>query len=375
MKIDINTVDRENFIVSPQIIGGEQVFLVNPTFSTKWNKENLHFRSSVWDKDGNPVSLGFKKFFNAFIEHPEITPPPTALKGARLTTKMDGSLLIISKWKGNLIVRTRGTVDARRMENGHEIDLLLAKYPNILADNAETWDYSLLFEWVSPANVIILTYPEPDIYLIGKVFHSNYQLETQDNLDTLAQKLNVKRPEYFTFDTIPDMVKSIEALQDKEGIVIYFGENQNQLLKLKSISYLAKHRFKSQASLDNTVDLYFSYGCPDHQTFTDSLVKQFDFECMQMVEPFCGKIVSAKKRVDELTTNMHNFVQPLKTISRKEAAAQIIGTFGNQAGYCFTLLDNKPLAEKDLKKLVFAELENSQKTGNMNHEILHLSTE
>ena len=166
MKIDIEKdIDRESFMVHEHIIAGEVVTLVQPkSIGAKWNKNNLHFRSSVWNYEGELISASFPKFFN-WGEQPDLSPVPNSLKNATVVEKLDGSTLIVSKYKGQYILRTRGTVDASTMANGHELELFKEKFLKSLThDTPDTWNVSILFEWVSPINKIVLNYAIPQIY-------------------------------------------------------------------------------------------------------------------------------------------------------------------------------------------------------------------
>jgi len=136
MEIDISQIDLTKFIVSPRTFAGELVYLVIPqNMGCEWDSSNLHLRSSVWSADGQPVSLSFKKFFN-WMEKPELTPPPSSLKKCELIEKIDGSTLLVSRYKGQLMARTRGTVDAREMEKkwASENDRIMKEYPALPED-------------------------------------------------------------------------------------------------------------------------------------------------------------------------------------------------------------------------------------------------
>ena len=120
MKVDLNTIDRESLMVHPHVVAGETVFLVQPQhIGAKWSRDTLHFRSSVWNEKGELVSASFPKFFNNG-ESPDLYPNPESFSDWVTPEKIDGSTLIVSKYKGQLIVRTRGTLDATRLDkNGH----------------------------------------------------------------------------------------------------------------------------------------------------------------------------------------------------------------------------------------------------------------
>ena len=353
MKIDLSKIDRENFIVDEHIWNGETLYLVIPNhIGAKWDVNNLIFRSSVWNSLGEPVSLSFKKFFN-FLEHPELTPVPMTVNDVQFVTKMDGSTLIFSSYKNKLIVRTHGTIDATLMElNGHEIQYFLDKYPTVQEYVHNNSNVSLLFEWVSPLNRIIIDYTEADIILIGAINHEDYSNWTQDNLDVLAKTLGVKRPEIYKFDSIDDCINTVKTWTDKEGICIY-SEGSQYIRKTKADLYLRMHRFKSEASLENTLELYLEANQPSYQEFESLLITQFDYECFNLVRGFASTISDAKKEVGNLIDKMIQFVEPLKSVIRKDAAIKITSSFGTtgRSGMCFTILDGKPLTIDQIRKL------------------------
>jgi hypothetical protein len=356
MKIDLNAIDREQFMVHPHLIGDEVVYLVQPQhIGAKWTRDTLIYRSSVWNQQGEPVSLSFKKFFN-WAEQPDLAYTPfslTANGGVNLIEKIDGSTLIVSKYKGQLITRTRGTLDASKAEkNGHEIQLLKDKYPSAF-DPKE--GFSLLYEWVSPLNRIVLDYGvEPDIYLIGIIKHEDYTYVSQDNLDKVASDIQVKRPKTYNFNSIKEMLEAVEAFQGEEGVCVYCNRDQD-IRKVKSASYLALHRFRENANIETVVDLYGEFGYPEYQAFEEQLTSKFDYECFNMVRGFASQVCEAKKQVDKIVEGMHRFIEPLKTKSRKDAALTIQKAYGetNRASFCFTLLDGKPLDKDKIKKLLY----------------------
>ena len=127
--MNITPPDPTQFIYRPVTIAGDECVLIIPNhIGVKWTKQNLMFRSSIWkinsEADWTPVSLSFKKFFN-WDEQPDLDYTPFSLAangGCQILEKCDGSTLIVSKYKGELIIRTRGTADASFMENGHELE-------------------------------------------------------------------------------------------------------------------------------------------------------------------------------------------------------------------------------------------------------------
>lgn len=362
MKVDLQAINRENFRVDPHVIGGKQVWLVQPVhIGAKWSKDTLVFRSSVWDDNGELVSASFPKFFN-WSEQPDISPVPTSLKNTTVVEKIDGSTLCVSKWDGEIILRTRGTVDATKLDNGHELEIFKYKYlPRIdVTGLPSTWEVSYLFEWVSPQNKIILNYgDEPEWYLVGIVSHKEYSLDPQWNLDLLAKQIGCPRPPSYSFPSIEDLMKNVEQWKGKEGVVVY-SKNDQVLHKIKAFSYLAKHRFKSEATLENTLDLYFQMGKPSYSDFSIQLQTTFDYECFEMVRGYVSQICDAYKQVQQIVNGFEAFVNnTLKPLSNRKAQAEkVLASYAatNRASMIFALLDGKPLSDDHMKKLFWQVL-------------------
>jgi hypothetical protein len=360
MKIDLDTVDRESFMVHEHIISGEVAYLVQPKhIGAKWKKDNLHFRSSVWNYDGELISASFPKFFN-WSEQPDLSPVPNSLKHCTVVEKLDGSTLIVSKYKGQYILRTRGTVDASTMANGFELELFKDTILSKLQDNNDTWGYSIIWEWLSPINKIVLSYgDEPMWKLIGFINHTDYSLATQDMLDLMAKKYDLLRPEIYTFTDITDMLQIVDKWQDREGVCLY-SKNGQTIHKIKSAIYLIKHRFKSEATLENTLDLYFSYDKPLYQEFESKLTETFDYECFEMVRGYASQICDASKEVNKIVDGFKSFIDnQLKVLStRKEQAQKVISSYSesNRSSMIFSLLDGKTLTADQHKKLFWQVL-------------------
>lgn len=361
MKIDLQSVDTTQFMIHQHIIDGNVLHLIQPQFiGCKWTQANKHLRSSVWDSDGNLVSAGFPKFTN-WGENPDNFPVPTSLKDTTIVEKLDGSLLIVSKWKGKYILRTRGTVDATQLDNGHELEIFHEKLiKSITHDTPDTWNVSLLFEWVSPNQRIVLNYGDsPEWYMVGIVNHENYSLDSQKDLDMWATNHGFKRPVTYTFPTIEDLISNIEGWKGKEGVCVY-SKNGQSIHKIKSLEYLTKHRFKSEATLENTLELYFSMGKPEYQEFEKKLIETFDYECFEMVRGFISTICDASKQVQNIVDGINVFVNNtlLHLPSRKEQAVKVISSYGNtnRSAFVFSILDRKSLNDDQLKKLFWQVL-------------------
>jgi hypothetical protein len=340
---------------------GNKILIHRKEAGVKWNDKNKYFRSSLWDKEtGKLISAGFRAFVN-YGEQPDFE--PIAKESTfRAITKVDGSLLIVSNHKGELIVRTRGTVDASQLENGFEIELLKKRYPKAFYNEwIEDGLYTLLFEWTTPTNQIVLNETaEPTLWLIGMVSHSDYSYIPQHNLNIYAKEMGVERPKSFGIrlgDNIEEFKKSIEPLKDIEGVVIYdepAGDETNQILKkIKTLRYLELHRvFTGIKTVDHLFDVFVEYNQPPREEFEKQLATNFEWELVTTLKPLLDglyeKTLIIAKKVFWVIMYLQNpdFVE----LDRKGKAQKILELFPEYAWIGFSLLDGKELDPHKLWK-------------------------
>ena len=358
MKIDLSLVDSEQFMVHQHFVGDHSVALIQPVhIGAVWQKDTTIFRSSVWDMEGNPVSLSFKKFWN-WGEKPELAPIPPSLYGAELLEKLDGSTLLFSRYKGHTVIRTRGTVDARKQENGYEIDYLIQKYPKFVEflETFETTPCTYAFEWLSPSNKIVINYgDEPQMVLTAIIDHMSYTYVPQNSLDDWAVKLELPRPKRYAYNSIEEMKAAVEAFSGLEGLCIYHREGQ-EILKVKSAEYLAKHRMKSELSnIEKVIDLWFIAGRMPYQEFFDYCSKTFDHEIATDARGFISTICDGWKEVLTIEKSMREKALELDGLPRKAQAEIVLQKWGqtNRASFVFRILDGKEWNDDIYKKLLY----------------------
>ena len=352
----------EQFNLKDCVIAGDECVLVTPKdMGVDWNDQNKYFRSSIWRKsDMKPVSLGFRKFMN-YGEKPDFE-PLNPEDGVRAIQKIDGSCLIVSKYKDQLIIRTRGTVDATKLENGYEIAHLILKYPKAF-DNEwlDSEHYTLLFEWTTPTNRIVLQEStEPTLWLIGMVFHDTYTYVSQFNLDTYAKEMEVSRPKSYGImlnGSIEDIKKRIEPLQDIEGVVIYddkAGSDSGQILKkIKTLRYLQLHRvFTGVKTVDHLFELFVEYGQPQRENFEALLATNFDWELVTSLTPLLDQLYTKSKYIADKVLWIIMYLQnpDFVALDRKGKAQKIMEYFPDCSGIAFAVLDNKNIAPEKLWK-------------------------
>jgi len=295
-----------------------------------WTPKNVWWRSRVETLDGQVVSQGFGKFFNVgqgpddlriaindiaqAIEHND----------ALATLKIDGSLLIRSVYNNKVYLRTRGSFGYSHLENAFEIDTeFTKKYPKLF-DVGFAKNHSLLFEWVSPFNTIVIKYPEPALYLIGAVDHRTMSYVRMSELTEIGQILNIPVTQFFplTSQGWADLYTDLEKNKDIEGYVIRLRHEQS-LVKVKCAHYLTKHALKSNLTTEKLADMYFQYGRPTFSQFVDKFKESFDEEITMWAMPAISTLYDGVRELEAIEQHIQTKVTNWKTArERKETEAR-----------------------------------------------------
>jgi hypothetical protein len=347
--------DPEQFKFKDCTIAGDECWLINPNdMSTAWDDDNARFRSCIVRKSDNfVVSQGFAKFTN-FGERPDFQPWDNSWK-IEARHKIDGSLLIVSKYKGELIIRTRGTVDARQLDNGHEIDLLIKKYPKAF-DNHLLYveHYTLLYEWTTPTNIIVLReHDEPTLTLVGVVDNIDSVYYSQRALDLFAKDLSVNRPEKYEYNSVEECILDVAAWSGKEGVVLYSPDGQT-LKKIKADEYCELHKLATGIKgIKQVLDVFLaSPKFVEEKEFYNYISTTLDFEIAEKCKDFIGEVTEAYGKFIHSVNTVERAMEYISKLdSRKKQAMAIQEHWDGWLIPCaFSLLDNKPLDDKLVKK-------------------------
>lgn len=356
MHLDLNVINKEKFSIRSKEIGGEEFTLITPLKSgsgaIEWSQETLFFRSAIVDKNGEVVSLGFPKFFNSG-EREDLFPSPQDLTGCEVIEKMDGTLLTATVINDVVVIRTRGTFSAYEQPNGQEIDVLKAKYPKVWACFRS--HFSLIFEWVTPTNRIVCDYgKEPDLYLIGGIYHESGKIFRQSELDFLSRAMGVKRPRTFQFNSAVELVEQVKGWTDGEGVVVYSNHGQT-IHKYKSVKYLEHHYMMSQVrSIRAIADFYFKWLPKNREEFVNKLVEQFDYEVAVTASDNIDKLYSRLAAVQAVYEKARCIMATQKGKARKDVASfvQTDPWCKEHKQYCFLAFEDKPLPQETLRRKV-----------------------
>ena len=334
-------LETEGFMVKEHELNGKTVYLITPQhIGCTWTKNNLIYRSSVWDENGDAVSLSWKKFFN-FGEAPNVVEDPDNIVGCPIMDKRDGSTLIVSVFNGDWVIRTRGTVDATNLTNGYEIEQLKAKYPAFfnydVKDEITGMDVSVIFEWETPNNRIVLNNcDEPQLILTGIVFNKYYRYYNQEAVDAMAKMWKLERPARYEFKTLAELLDGIKDATGIEGCCLYFNDWQD-IKKIKSTEYLKLHAFKFNmaGSYKPLCEYIVSLGKTTVDEVKEHIIETYDFECWEFIEDKVTKVIDEFNDHLCVITSIYYVVRNIET--QKEFAQYVMSKYKDYSGYLFEM--------------------------------------
>jgi hypothetical protein len=350
--------DSEQFNFKDVTVAGDDCWLITPKdMSVKWTDDNARFRSCIVRKSDNTVvSQGFGKFTN-FGEQPNFQPWEDSWP-VKAVHKLDGSLLIVSQHNGKLVIRTRGTVDARLLTNGHEIEGLIARYPDVFDNNFLDNGYSVLLEWTSPTRIIVLReHDVPTLTLVGMIFNKTAQYVSQQSLDDLSKLWCVGRPKCYIYNTTRECILDVQNWIGKEGVVLYSPDGQT-LKKIKASHYCHLHKIAAGiCNVKSVMELFLAsprFICAND--FYNYVVDTIDYEIAERIKPEIKTVVHAYNCYVQKREEMNNWANTLHAYNtRREQAYAITQKYDDwRKAHCFNILSEK---QTDDTCAIFYELE------------------
>lgn len=330
MRIKLDALDRERFHVDKRELEDVgEVYLITPNEAFfGWAEEELHLRSLLCLPDGQVVSAGFPKFYNYGENKASDAISEEALASQHLawTPKVDGSLIIRSVINGKVHFRTRGNHTLGEFTEP-VLKLIQDKYPILLDPTltARGRDESWLFEYVGPANQIVVRYEEPELIALARIDFSGDYLKVDDadlwchlGMKTLeAQQLDT-----FTPASIKDMLLS---LQGQEGFVAWCRTPKGfHLSKWKTAWYLRLHGLRSKASPRFVKEYCIQHSANSLEEFAQALQKDgFDWETVKYLEPMYQEYITVAREVKRLAAEYEKQLQDQEVFSlptRKDKA-------------------------------------------------------
>jgi len=189
------------------------------------------------------LSLPFQKFFNRF-ENPMTMDLDFSNDNVySIDTKADGSLISSYKIGDEIYLKSKGSVQS---EQAIDSLLWLLEYNKPLYDDIvylEELGNTVIMEWTSPTNRIVLSYSEPSLIVLGVRSRIDGSYINKDELSGL--NVTSLLESYTTSIEIDDTNKFIDSIPDMEHIEGYVVTlNDGMRVKVKTNWYILLHRSK-----------------------------------------------------------------------------------------------------------------------------------
>ncbi len=246
-RLQHHLVDRKSFHI--QVV--DDYTFIHPKH-TKWDwlEDELPLRSVAIDRHGQIISSGFPKFFNLGERPANDAHLEAALSSGGevfFTEKLDGTLIIRSVLPGGRVIfRTRGTWDGGDFGTLARA-IVAARYPALL-DPTLMPEWSLLFEYVGPANLIVIAYTQEDLWFLGAVRHADSYLMPVGQVQAFARDYGLHPAPLVELPRdLKRLQQAVRDWNDREGVVARLRRGQ-LLIKLKSARYLALHAMRANMS-------------------------------------------------------------------------------------------------------------------------------
>lgn len=337
--------ETDGFKINPITFCGIESYLIIPEeYDVKWNPNNLIYRSLIVDKESNEVlSSGWMKFFN-YGESPELYPNLLKHNDHLIFDKIDGSLVIVDYVNGEFSMRTRGTESYKKQLNASDFELLPKQYPKIIELLKINTNLSLLFEIETPNNIIVVKSNEVKFTFLGAIDKKQLKSIEHNEYLELAKTLEVPIPNIWNnFNSIDELINCIRPLQNKEGIVLCYNNNQNRV-KIKSDWYIKMHRIMTGIKhINHVIDIWVDSGYLERNDFELYLTNLYDYELTVSIKGLLDtlyqkwEIVKLKLNEINLFVNEENFSK----LSKKEKAEIVISKFSKWSSVAFNYINNK----------------------------------
>lgn len=285
--------------------------------------------------------------FNKFYNYGEPQAPLFGMDDKVVVTdKNDGSMVVLSFYKGKPIASTRGSFTSEQaiaaQKRFDEMDLFaFKKRPNL----------TFIFEWVGPSNRIVLTYPEDELVLIGAV-----NKETGSVIHAgLASHYTGYAPhaKLLPYKTFGEALAA-PPRTNAEGFVIFRG---NDILKLKQEDYVVLHRLVTGLN-ERTVWESIVNG-----TFSD-LRRKMPEEFIEWIDRVEDEIMENVVTIEADVAEAWEEISHSKPQSRKDFAMAAV-QYKGLTSYLFAVYDGRdirPMVLKNCKPKTSSSLVSEEET-------------
>jgi len=196
---------------------------------------------------GKIVSRPYHKFFNVGEREDTQAEDINLEELHHMLDKLDGSMIRTLRPVGGLLWGTRAGVTDVSEQSRRYIEYIQPKinyigFGNDMADGG----YTLMFEWCTRKNRIVLDYPEDRLVLTGMRENLGGQYVTYDSMVTIAERYEIPYVESIgsSKSNMREFQATVKSMTGFEGYVVAFQDGHR--VKLKCDEYVLIHRSKDE---------------------------------------------------------------------------------------------------------------------------------
>ena len=304
-----------------------------------WGEEMSWSRGLIYNTETfEIVSTPFKKFWNfSDSRHPETLEENLPSDIPLITTKMDGSLIILYTWEGQNYCATRGSFESDQAK--WATNWLQTNYPRLEPIKG----YTLLFECIYNENRIVISYDFEGLIVLGAVSNETGTELSRSNLKSYCTAMGLTLVKDHRKDLLT--CKS-EDISNEEGYVATYANGLK--IKIKFENYCQLHRIVTGLNPRSIWELKRD---GKYTQITDWLLDP------KMPEEFKSWLEKWNKQLcidyeDILLKAETIFSSTPKNLSRKETALFFLNEDNKKyAKLLFALLDGHSIAPLILKMI------------------------
>lgn len=300
-------------------------------FEGTWNFFEVVSRGLIIDPTtGEIVARPFDKFFNWLEGNRTSTGQIIAI-----TEKVDGSLGILYRHRGQYHIATRGSL------NGEQAlwatSYLRERYKLDDLDESLT----LLFEIIYPENRIIVDYStrEDLVLLAARNRFTGEYLPFVPDVQTVGNRYGFTLPQIHGFDDVPQLIRQLGHLDEsREGYVVEFSDGKR--FKFKGARYLELHKLITSLSFKNILKAM-------QNNSIDTILETVPDEFLGDVR---GWIKTIEETIADVTAQVESIYAQAPKTSRKDFAIWVMQDHRKLSHYLFALWD-----EDDLTPIIYSK--------------------
>ncbi|HNW88071.1 MAG TPA: RNA ligase [Bacteroidales bacterium] len=297
-------------------------------FSRLWDEVTLACRGLILDSENNIIARPPAKFFN--YGEPDAIIPKHPFT---ITEKVDGSLLILTRYKGELIFATRGSFESDQCLEAQKIWKEKRYYrSNWLFKEG----YTYLFEIIYPENRIVVDYGNA-----RKVIAISWCHNDVGRFHDFPKGYGFPVVKQVHFKYIDNLLFKLhdKTWYNKEGYVIRF-ENGTHI-KAKYDEYIRLHKIVTNLSELSVWELLCNDANSDIENIPDEFHDWFKATKEQLTLKFSDIKVEALQNYNDIIN--------LNLQTRKEIAEEVLKR--NNPSLIFSLIDEKNIDKAIWKML------------------------